>query len=342
MANNLGKVYGSVPLFDPSEGIPVRAPLQDGAGWWAGAPGATFDAASNTFYLVYRQRQPRELGRGVECRIAASDNGIAFQDIWALPKTSLAALSLERCSLMRGLDGRWRLYIGYVSEEDRRWRIGMYEANEPDQFHRSSLQTILTADDIGAEGVKDPNVFLIGRMYYMLTSYAVGFGALTPADEQRKHSSGDIYNTGLIASRTGAAISGDGKHFQWLGDVSPRDALSATSLDASGSSSTGKWDAYCQRIGSLLPLDTGGWLAFYDGGASVAQNYEETTGLATTFDLRTYYSLSPESATLRSPDGSGSLRYIDVLPVGHELFYYYELARPDGSHELRVSVVERD
>jgi len=47
-------------------------------------------------------------------------------------------------------------------------------------------------------------------------------------------------------------------------------------------------------------------------------------------------------ATLRSPDGSGSLRYIDVLPVGHELFYYYALARPDGSHELRVSVVERD
>jgi hypothetical protein len=32
---------------------------------------------------------------------------------------------------------------------------------------------------------------------------------------------------------------------------------------------------------------------------------------------------------------------VDVLPVGRELFYYYEAARPDGAHELRVSVVER-
>ena len=40
--------------------------------------------------------------------------------------------------------------------------------------------------------------------------------------------------------------------------------------------------------------------------------------------------------------GSGSLRYVDVLPVGHELFYYYEMARADGSHDLCVSVVERN
>ncbi len=336
MANRGGKTFGLVPLFDPAEGVPVRAPLASGPGWWAGAPGAAFDPISNAFFLVYRQRQPRELGRGVECRIAASDNGIAFTDIWALPKTTLDALSLERCSLHRGLDGKWRLYLCYVSPEDNRWRIGLVEADEPDQFDATTLTPLLTADDVGGEGVKDPNVFVIGRMTYLLVSYATKLPELSPDAEARKHQTGDIYNTGLTLSRTGAAISGDGRHFQWLGDVSPQAGKSAVGSEIPA------WDAYCKRIGSLLPVESGGYLAFYDGSSSVEENYEEKTGLAMTFDLRTYYSLSPEQAALVSPYGSGSLRYVDVLPVGHELFYYYELALPDGSHELRVSVVESD
>jgi hypothetical protein len=156
-----------------------------------------------------------------------------------------------------------------------------------------------------------------------------------PASEADKHAAGDIYNTGLTLSRTGAAVSGDGRNFQWIGDVSP--AASNRHAAASGP----VWDDYCKRIGALVPLDTGGYLAFYDGSMSVAENYEEKTGMAITFDLKTYYSLTPGGASLVSPHGTGSLRYIDVLAVGHELFYYYEIARPDGSHELRVSVVER-
>src|SRR5579863_2829758 len=113
MAMQSGKSFGVIPLFDPADGMLVRAPLGDGPGWWAGAPAATFDALTNTFFLTYRLRQPRDLGRGIECRIAASDNGVAFNDIWALPKSSIGALSLERASLLRGLDGLWRLYIGY-------------------------------------------------------------------------------------------------------------------------------------------------------------------------------------------------------------------------------------
>lgn len=336
MANNLGKAFGVTPLFEPSSGMLVRAPLGEGIGWWAGAPAATFDPITNAFYLVYRLRQPRDLGRGVECRIAYSDNGIAFTDIWALPKATLGALSLERASLMRGLDGRWRLYIGYVNPEDRRWRISLLEADEPDQFDISTLTPLLTAETVGGEGVKDPNVFLIGRMVYMLASYATAEPETSPENQVQKHASGDIYSTGLTRSRTGAAVSGDGKRFQWLGDVSP------VAQFAGGGPEDTFWDSYCQRIGALTPLRDGGYMALYDGGASVAENYEERTGLAFTADLRTYYSLSPDAPALASPYSSGSLRYVDVLPVGHELFYYYEMARPDGAHDLRVSVVERD
>lgn len=340
MTIQLGKAYDATPLFDPANGMLVRAPLGDGPGWWAGAPSATFDPVTNTFFLVYRLRQPRDLGRGVECRIASSDNGIAFTDIWALPKSTVGALSLERASLLRGLDGRWRLYIGYVTPEDRRWRISYLEANEPDQFDIATLSPLLTPEDVGGEGVKDPNVFMIGRMTYMLVSYATTESDLTQDMEAKKHASGDIFNTGLTRSRTGAAVSGDGKRFQWIGDVSPVSAFPTpgptSSPEAAG------WDAYCRRVGALLPLGSGGYMAFYDGGASVEENYEEKTGLALTFDLRTYYALSPDAPVLQSPYASGSLRYVDVLPVGHELFYYYELAREDGAHELRVSVVERD
>ncbi len=361
--NRQGKTFGATPLFDPAEGLRVREPLEGGPGWWAGAPCATFDAQSDTFFLVYRLRQPREQGRGVECRIAASDDGIAFTDIWAMPKSSLNALSLERASLLRGFDGRWRLYLGHVEPSDGRWRISLMEADEPDQFDTRTATPLLTAADVGGEGVKDPNVFQIGRMYYLLASYATSEPG-TPGEEPRKHASGDIYSTGLTRSRTGAAISGDGRHFQWIGDISPLGpnnppvsgagilapgSLSPSGVAALAGEPAGKaaagphaaWDNYCRRIGALLPVEGGGYLAFYDGGASVADNYEERTGLAATFDLRTFYSLSPQQAALRSPEGSGSLRYVDVLPVGHELFYYYEVARADGAHELRVNVVER-
>jgi hypothetical protein len=244
-------------------------------------------------------------------------------------------LSIERTCLTRGLDSVWRLYISHVDPHDRRWRISMLEAEEPDKFDVQSVTPLLTAEDVGSEGVKDPNVFVIGRAYYMLASYATRETSASPETEARKHASGDIYNTGLTRSRTGAAISGDGRTFQWIGDVSP-----VTSDPMTGAAQP-IWDDYCQRIGALAPLGSGGYLAFYDGSASVAENYEEKTGLAVTFDLRTYYSLSAATPSLISPDGTGSLRYVDVLTVGHELFYYYEIARPDGSHELRVNVVER-
>ena len=332
-----GKTFGFDRIFDPAEGILVRSPLANEPGWWAGAPSASFDPVSNQFFLVYRLRQPRGQGRGVECRIAASDNGVTFVDIWALPKSTLGAQSLDRASLVHCADGMWRLYIGHVDESDGRWRISYLEAREPDQFQIGSLQPLLSAQDVLSEGVKDPNVFRVGPMYYLLASYARVDPERGPALEADRHAGGDVYSTGLIRSRSGAAVSGDGKFFQWIGDVSPNYHCQAREPADPGLG----WDSYCRRLTSILPMDGGGYLAFYDGGRTVDDNYEERTGLAMTFDLRTYYSLSPTAPVLVSPHGSGSLRYVDVLPVGNELFYYYEIACADGSHELRVNVVDR-
>jgi hypothetical protein len=41
-----------------------------------------------------------------------------------------------------------------------------------------------------------------------------------------------------------------------------------------------------------------------------------------------------------SPHATGSLRYLDALDLRERLLYY-EYARPDGSHELRLSRLPR-
>ena len=39
---------------------------------------------------------------------------------------------------------------------------------------------------------------------------------------------------------------------------------------------------------------------------------------------------------LLSPHGQAALRYVDVLVLQDVKLFYYEMARPDGSHDLRV------
>jgi len=49
--------------------------------------------------------------------------------------------------------------------------------------------------------------------------------------------------------------------------------------------------------------------------------------------------MSVDEPWLLSPHASGSLRYPDVLERDGEWWIYYEYARADGSHELRLNRV---
>ncbi|MBX6312071.1 MAG: hypothetical protein IRY99_03995 [Isosphaeraceae bacterium] len=312
--------WARFPLFDPAEGTIIRHPPGEGPGYWIGAPGAAYDAERGDFYLVYRLRRPRgiEPDRGAEVWIARSRDGFTFEDIWTGTKDQLQSPSIERCALVREPSGRWALYISYVDPADGRWRIDRAEADRPDGFNLAATRPVLTADAIGAEGVKDPIVFRLAGLYHMLVSFAA---ADRPASTEELHGTADAYNTGLIRSATGLATSDDGLSWRWEGEVL-------------GPSRDG-WDRYCARIGTLW-YEPPVWLALYDGSASVAENYEERCGLAYSHDLRHFHRVSRRGPLLVPPHGTGALRYFDVLSLPEARYFYYEMARLDGGHDLRV------
>ena len=96
--------FGTLSLFDPAKGTTVLDPPGAGKGWWVGAPSAIHDPEARKFYLYYRVRKPREFGRGGECRIAASDDGLKFTTIWTATKEQFNSPSIERSALVKCLD----------------------------------------------------------------------------------------------------------------------------------------------------------------------------------------------------------------------------------------------
>ncbi len=321
------KRFGLAPLFDPAQGVTVIEPPGSGPGWWAGAPGALYDDATRKFYLYYRLRRPRgvEPDRGGECRIAESSDGRTFRTIWSARKSQFDSDSMERAALVKCLDGVWRLYLGYVDPRHKKWRVDFMEAGAPDRFDPAARRPLFDPEDLGVEGVKDPYVLTLGPKYHMILSYATRSGSLSATQERSLHATADAYNTGLVTSRTGLATSVDGVHFDWQGDI--------LSPPASG------WDAWCARVCSVVYLPPV-FTAFYDGAAHVSGNYEERTGLAVGADLRSLDRVTLSGPALASPHASGSLRYLDAVQFPDRIYYYYEYARPDGSHETRLNIVE--
>lgn len=319
---DLGKrVLIPVPWFDPRRGVTVLEPPGSGSGYWVGAPSILYDAreAGGTFYLYYRLRKPRGEGRGYMCRVARSADGVEFETVWEATREQFDSPSVERAALLRTPQGRIRLYLSLVDGADGKWKVEVMEADQPGDLRPGDRRRVLDPDVVGVAGVKDPYIVLVGGLYWALLSYAPLPGG---GEEPALHATGDAYATGKTTSHTGLATSGDGLTFDWLGDVF--------------SPVPGRWDAYAARIGTVVPAGVG-FLAFYDGGASVEENYEEKCGLAVTFDLRNFYRISVAAPFLTSPHGSGSLRYLDAVVVGEEVRCYYEYARADGSHELRMS-----
>ncbi len=298
----------------------LREPVGPGPGYWAGAPGVFHSVAEGAWYLTYRLRRPRGVApdRGGEARIARSTDLDHWDDVWSVTKDRFGSASIERCALRQGTDGQWRYYASYVDPADGRWCVALLKAGSVSELDARRAQPLFKAQPLGLEGIKDPWLFELQGRFYMLVSVALP----VPATNPHSHATLDIFNTGQCVSATGLATSSDLDHWQWAGVVF---APAATG-----------WDRYCRRLNSVVPY-ADAFLGFYDGSASHAENYEEKTGWARSPDIRQWTSLTLPGPGLTSPHASGSLRYLDAQVAGDRLLCFFEWARPDGAHELRLT-----
>lgn len=213
-----------------------------------------------------------------------------------------AADSLERPCLVRTAGG-WRLYISCATPGTQHWRVDLLDAPTLDQLPDALPRTVLPGDESTA--VKDPVIVVDEHGWHLWASC---------------HPLHDPAATDRMT--TDCATSTDGVEWTWRGT-----ALTGT---------TG-WDARGVRFADVLRL-ADGYLAFYDGRASAAGNWEERTGAAIADSLGGPWR-KLDGPVFVSPEGSGGLRYLSAVPDSGGVRVCFESARSDGSHELRTQLI---
>lgn len=295
--------------FDPSAGKIVRRPPGPGYGNWVGGK-VYHHEAEGTFSLFYRSRRPLEQGRAGSCAVALSDDGVNFTDVWSAGKEDFDANSIEEGHCVSDGAG-WRLYVSYEVAGTSTWRIDLLEATKPGRFSSQARRTVLHPRDYGLDWIKDPYVVPRDDSWWL---YAAAPPRAGPDVEGNRITAGPLDATVL-------AISEDGRYFPSIEYV----------FEAPGDDS---WHGRRARINSLIPWE-GGYVAFFDGGRTFYDNYEEKAGLALSPDGRSFTRIDTDGPWVDSPHGI--VRYICAVPVGNDVFFYYEYTRADGSHDLRVS-----
>jgi predicted GH43/DUF377 family glycosyl hydrolase len=292
-----------VPPPQPAKSVAAISPAEQGAGNWVGAPSAVCHGGE--IYLAYRLRKPIGEGRGYAVEVARSSDGEHFTPVCVITKEQMDTESLERPALIVLPDGRWRLYLSCATYGTKHWRVELLEADNPAGFDPATRRTVLPGDD--KTGVKDPVIVYRDELWHLWAS----IHPLADPDEADQ----------MV---TEYATSPDGIDWTWHGVALGRRS------DA--------WDSRGVRVSSVIFTDTG-VVAFYDGRASAAENYEERTGLAAGAKPGALTAVGAGPAAESAEGGGRGLRYVSWLGLGDgRERLYYELTRADGSHELRTEL----
>lgn len=278
------------------------APPGDGDGFWAGGPSVARDD-DGTVWLAYRLRRPVGEGRGFAVGIARSDDdGVTFDEVARLARDDFTCDSLERPSLVRRPDGGWRIYLSLATPGTLHWRVVALDADAPTAFRPETACTVL---DAGPDEALKDTVVHPGPDGWEL--WACLHRVADPAEA-------DAMTTLHLTSEDGLEWNTTGTVLEPAADAG--------------------WDRRGTRIAAVVDV-AGTRVAYYDGRASYGENWEERTGVAVADGDGRFTALAggPHAS---SPHGSGSLRYVDVLPVTGGVRLYYEASRDDGAHELRT------
>jgi hypothetical protein len=274
----------------PGSGRPAvcAAAPGTGTGFWAGSPGAALDPDGG-IVLAYRVRTGVRPEDGAQTIVARSDDGETFTTVATLDKSRFGAMSMERPSIVRTDEGRWRLYVCCATPGSKHWWIGLLEADDPEQLAEADDRTVFPGDE--AVAVKDPIVRRAGGGW---EAWICCHPLDEPDEEDRMTSA--------------YATSPDGLTWEWHGTVlEPR---------------PGTWDARGARLTAVLPDGR----AAYDGRATREENWFERTGLARLVDGR-FEQVGDEPVSdarylevLALPEGGYRIYYEAPLPdESHEL-----------------------
>lgn len=289
----------------------VLMPDQNTPEWWAGAPSVVRDD-EGIFYLAARMREgdsPRGQ-RGYEIRILRSSNGREFECVNRITRKAAGVPVFERPALVRDPgSGLYRLY-GCAGLKEEGWSILRFDDVEnPADFDAGTARPVLSPqpDTEGfahVRGFKDPVIFWDGDQWQLLV---IGHD---------------------FVERIHRFTSPEGDRWERAGRCPVME-------------NTG-WHNFYTRPASVVPL-TVGYLFVYEGSSMAWRDpaYNIATGLAFAADLDHVIDLTPEAPLLKSttPGPYHTWRYSHWLPVGDQVYVYYEAARPNATNEIRLSIL---
>jgi hypothetical protein len=284
-----------LPSLDAPQ-VVVAAP-GSGPGNWSGAASAVL--VDDVTYLAYRVRRPLPDGRGISTVVARSRDGLVFEPVCEVYRDAFGAESFERPVVLRRPDGGWRLYLSCATPGSKHWWVEALDADRPEDLPTGRRTVVVPGSADVA--VKDPVITLRDGEWEM---WLCEHPLTDPGHEDRMTTAYLTSSDGLSWTRHGTVL-----------EPTP-----------------GTWDARGARVTTALSHDP--LVVLYDGRPTAEDNWHEITSVARG-DATGQLHADPDAPVLRSNDSDGALRYATAVqhPDGSTRFYF-ELARPDGAHDL--------